>query len=165
MSELNFQEKVDLIKEHFEPLIGSTVQELQTVQLYCDYFDGNEGEWDDWNDQPISLKFSENRFVSVSWSKFDEIWMASEKALSHSSNMDFRWVTNNNSLLLPIMGQRLSSVWLGQGEMSIEERPIEIWTRLLLEFNNNWLEIYNALDENGYDLHASKPIGEMVRCT
>jgi hypothetical protein len=163
MSELNFQEKVDLIKSYFEPVVGSTIQQLQTVQLF---YDGDVDEWGDWNEQPISLKFSEDRIISVSWSKFDEIWMASEKTLSHRNcSMEFRWVTNSNSLLLPIIGQQLSSAWLGQGEMSMGGSRLEIWTRLLLEFDDNWLEIFNAMDENGYDLHESKPLCEMVRCT
>ena len=51
---------------------------------------------------------------------------------------------------------------LGRGEMTIEGRDVEIWT--LIETDRGWLEIFNALDENGYDLHAEKPAGMFVRC-
>ncbi len=54
---------------------------------------------------------------------------------------------------------------LGQGEMSIEGRDIEIWTRLVIETDRGWLEIYNALDENGYEFYAERPEGNLVRCT
>ena len=38
------------------------------------------------------------------------------------------------------------------------------WARLLLEFDRGWLEVFNALDENGYAGHATRPDGEWVRC-
>jgi hypothetical protein len=53
---------------------------------------------------------------------------------------------------------------LGQGEMAVEGREVEIWTRLMIETDRGWVEIFNALDENGYDLHAEKPAGTFVGC-
>lgn len=53
---------------------------------------------------------------------------------------------------------------LGQGEMSIEGKPIEIWTRLLIRLDVGWLEIFNALDENGYAFHSERPEGSFIPC-
>jgi hypothetical protein len=48
--------------------------------------------------------------------------------------------------------------------MSIEGEEVEIWTRLLIEVDGSWLEIFNALDENGYAFHAGRPAGIFVPC-
>jgi len=38
------------------------------------------------------------------------------------------------------------------------DRQFEIWTRLFLDLGDeHWLEVYNALDENGYCMHYNKP--------
>lgn len=50
------------------------------------------------------------------------------------------------------------------GDMRIENREIEIWTRLVIDFVDCWLEVFNALDENGYHLHDEIPSGEFVNC-
>jgi len=48
--------------------------------------------------------------------------------------------------------------------MSIEGRDIEIWTRLVIQVDGGWLEIFNALDENGYAFQRQKPDGEFLPC-
>ena len=48
--------------------------------------------------------------------------------------------------------------------MTLEGREVEIWTRLLIETDKGWLEISNALDENGYFFHLEKPRGTFVSC-
>jgi len=53
---------------------------------------------------------------------------------------------------------------LGRGEMSIEAKEVEIWTRLLIQVDEGWLEVFNALDENGYAFHAERPAGIFVPC-
>jgi hypothetical protein len=53
---------------------------------------------------------------------------------------------------------------LGRGEMSIEGKEIEIWTRLLIATDRGWLEVSNALDENRYDFHVEMPGGDFVSC-
>lgn len=45
--------------------------------------------------------------------------------------------------------------------MSIEDNEVEIWTRLLIGFEDgNVLEIYSALDENGIEFHQKGVSGE-----
>lgn len=39
---------------------------------------------------------------------------------------------------------------------------VEIWTRLLIQVDEGWLEVFNALDENGYIFHAARPAGSFV---
>ena len=48
--------------------------------------------------------------------------------------------------------------------MSIEGTEIEIWTRLLIETDKGWIELFNALDENGYDFHEGQPSGDFISC-
>jgi hypothetical protein len=48
--------------------------------------------------------------------------------------------------------------------MSVEGRDVEVWTRLLIQTDNGWLEIFNALDENGYDYHSERPGGTLMPC-
>jgi hypothetical protein len=53
---------------------------------------------------------------------------------------------------------------LGQGEMSVEGKAFEIGTRLVIELEEGWLEVFNALDENGYAYHEDRPVGVFIRC-
>ena len=62
------------------------------------------------------------------------------------------------------VGTCIGAVMIGRGQMSVEGRDIEIWTRLLIELGNGWLEIFNALDENGYDFHTQRPTGNFITC-
>ena len=75
-----------------------------------------------------------------------------------------RWVHNSIDRLNALIGSTILSVMLGRGEMTLEGRDLEIWTRLLIETDKGWLEVFNALDENGYDFHRHKPEGIFVSC-
>ncbi len=48
--------------------------------------------------------------------------------------------------------------------MTWDGRDIEIWTRLLIECDDGWLEIFNALDENDYAFHTMMPAGTFLPC-
>jgi hypothetical protein len=48
--------------------------------------------------------------------------------------------------------------------MRIGDQSIEIWTRLVIDLGDRWLEVFNALDENGYQLHEELPTGDFVNC-
>ncbi len=72
--------------------------------------------------------------------------------------------TVSKRLSRQLENERICGVSLGRGEMSIESRDIEIWTRLLFDLGGSWLEVFNALDENGYALHLTKPEGEFRPC-
>jgi len=55
-------------------------------------------------------------------------------------------------------------VMLGRGEMSIGGKAVEIWTRLVIGLDEGWLEVFNALDENGYAFHVERPAGVFIPC-
>jgi hypothetical protein len=75
-----------------------------------------------------------------------------------------RWVQDGVARIQPAVGTLISAVLIGRGQMSIEGRELEIWTRLLIECDGCWLEIFNALDENGYDFHTTMPTGTFLKC-
>ncbi|MDB5335927.1 MAG: hypothetical protein JWN70_1546 [Planctomycetaceae bacterium] len=75
-----------------------------------------------------------------------------------------RWVNNGLPNINDCIGRTIAGVLLGRGAMSMAGREIEIWTRLVLNLDDRWLEIVNALDENGYELHDTMPTGEFVHC-
>ena len=124
------------------------------------------GTWKDWPDLPIRLYCSDNTLLSVSWSKFDDLWLSNDNSLPFAAeDATTRWKSNGIEKIIAAIGKRIRGVSLGRGEMSIESRDIEIWTRLLFDLGGPWLEVFNALDENGYDLHLAKPEGEFRQCT
>jgi hypothetical protein len=75
-----------------------------------------------------------------------------------------RWVENAIESINGCLGRPIRGVWLGRGEMRIGDRDIEIWTRLAIDLGDCWLEVFNALDENGYQLHGDMPPGEFIKC-
>ena len=44
------------------------------------------------------------------------------------------------------------------------EALFEIWTRLVIELDEGWLEVFNALDENDYAYHEDRPAGVFIPC-
>ena len=113
----------------------------------------------------IRIYTDSRSLVSVSWSRFGDLWLANDDSLPFAAeDATTRWVENNTSGINDCLGKTIHGVMLGRGEMSIEEREIEIWTRLVIDLVDRWLEIFNALDENGYDLHNTKPTGGFVNC-
>ncbi len=152
--------RVGEIRTAFSPAINSKVVGYSTAEVQHD-----DGTWDAWPDLPIRLELDSGQVISVSWSKFDDLWIATDTLLPFAADgTTFRWVRNSIENLSPVVGGAIRSVMLGQGEMSIEGREIEIWTRLVIETDQGWLEVYNALDENGYDLHNDRPEGNFVPC-
>jgi len=76
-----------------------------------------------------------------------------------------KWVSEENKELDSIIGKEIKSVGLGKGEVTIEGKDIEIWTRLLFELSNGrTLEVFNALDENGIDVINTNVQGEWIKC-
>ena len=153
--------KVGAIRRAFAPVIGARLSSYSTAELRL-----SDGTWDAWPDLPIRLEWGLGRVVAVSWSKFDDLWIATDDALPFSASDDpnVRWVHNAVKSANRVVGAVLRSVALGRGEMSVAGQDIEIWTRLLLETDRGWLEIFNALDENGYEHHAARPSGVLVPC-
>jgi hypothetical protein len=103
--------------------------------------------------------------VSISWSRFDDLWIAEDLSLPFPvEDSTVRRVSNGIDEINPVVGASIRSVMLGQGQMSIEGQEVEIGTRMLIEVDGGWLEIFNALDENGYAFHARRPAGMFVPC-
>lgn len=57
-----------------------------------------------------------------------------------------------------MLGQRLTIVELPQAP------EMELWIRVLLRFETAWLEVFNALDENGYAVYQDRPDGDFRMC-
>ncbi|TVV45496.1 hypothetical protein [Thalassolituus sp. C2-1] len=157
----NIEEKIEFIRNQFSPLIGRKVRGYELAQLWCE----DECGWDFWMDLPVFLSF-DDATLSISWKNFDELAIAYDRCLPFSlEGSTVRWVCEGVSSLDSAIGKTLSFVSIGRGEMSIEEKEVEIWTRLLIGFEGgNVLEIYNALDENGIEFHQKGVLGESRKC-
>jgi hypothetical protein len=157
---LMLEQRIAEIRAAFRPAIGTVLHRYSTAELLFD-----DGTWDAWPDLPIRLDWGSDNTIAVSWSKFDELWLRTDASLPFSiDGSTVRWIQNSVSRLNPAIGATILSVMLGRGEMTLEGRDVEIWTRLLIETDKGWLEIFNALDGNGYDFHLVKPNGIFVSC-
>ncbi len=152
--------KVDAIRSHFAPLIGKRIIRYRTAELRHE-----DGRWSSWPDLPIRIMTDDSLSIGISWSCFDDL------ALTHGDNdpawsdaATTRWVDNGIDAINGCLGRVILGVSLGRGQMAIGDSEIEIWTRLLIDLGDCWLEIFNALDENGYCLHDELPPGEFVTC-
>ena len=154
-------DKIRAIADACTPLIGKTIERFETAEIRL-----LSGTWKDWPDLPIRFYCSDDTLLSVSWSKFDDLWLSNDNSLPFAAeDATTRWKSNGIEEICAAIGKRICGVSLGRGEMSIESHDIEIWTRLLFDLGGSWLEVFNALDENGYDLHLAKPDGEFRQCT
>lgn len=153
------QAKIEAVCRHFGPLIGEHLSSFETAQIKL------EGEWQPWLDLPIRLYFGHDSLVSLAWSHSDKLFISNDKSINFSTEgSEVRWVSETIDVVRPALSGTLKSVELGRGEQSFGEQKIEIWTRLILEQDNGWLEIFNGLDENAFRFHRDKPIGEFIRC-
>ena len=152
-------QKIELIRSVFEPLCGRAIEGYQSAEILVD------GEWDLWADLPLRIGFAGDAMASVAWSKTDDLWLSGDESTHFQPNPETtRWIDGLQSELVSMIGRAVDGVSLGRGEMTVEGQDVEIWTRLIISLGDRWLEVFNALDENGYALHDSKPAGEFVRC-
>jgi hypothetical protein len=152
-------EKIGAIQATFAPLMHQDLTRFETAELQAE-----DGTWDAWQDLPIRL-YSGDVFVSISWWNFDDLLLTNDATNGFSTEgFEVRWVENAIDVLKPAIGGRFKTVLIGRGEMSVEGRDIEIWTRLVIQIDEHWIEVFNALDENGFDFHSELPAGEFVRC-
>lgn len=152
--------KVDDVRSHFAPVVGRKLIGYETAELLL-----HDGTWTSWPDLPIRLHLSGDKLVAISWSGFDDLWIANDLSLPFPiEDATVRWLSNSMANLNDILNTTIGSVLLGKGGMTWESREIEIWTRVLIQTGDRWLEIFNALDENGYALHAEMPEGNFIRC-
>jgi hypothetical protein len=152
--------KMEDVRSHFGAHLGKKIIRYETAELLL-----NDGTWDNWSDLPIRLYTGVNELVAISWSRSDDLWLADDLALPFSTDgSSVRWVENRIEKINPAIGGSIGSIMLGQGDMSLGGRPFEIWTRLLIQLDTGWLEVFNAGDENGYDFHAEPPNGNLIPC-
>lgn len=155
------EDKINAIFNACTPLIGRTIERFETAEILHD-----DGRWDDWPHLPIRVYCDGNIMLSVSWSKFDDLWLSNDTSLPFAAeDATTRWKSNGIEKIRPAISCRIQGVSLGRGEITIGSRDVEIWTRLVFDLGGCWLEVFNALDENGYDLHVAQPIGEFRKCT
>jgi hypothetical protein len=156
----NLDSKIETIRSAFSAAVGETLVCYETAELLL-----IEGDWHPWPDLPIRLYTNTHKVIAIAWSKFDDLWIARDASLPfQTEGSTVRWVRNSIEKINGALGSRIGSVMIGQGEMSIEGRDVEIWTRLVVEAGSGWLEIFNALDENGYDFHLRRPTGTFIPC-
>ena len=154
------EDKCRAIRQACKPLIGKTIERCESAEIRRD-----DGTWHDWPDLPLRLYCSGHTLLSVSWSRFDDLWLSNDESLPFAAeDATIRWKANGIEKIAAAIGRRICGVSLGRGSMTIESRDIEIWTRLVFDLGGMWLEVFNALDENGYALHASEPVGEFRLC-
>jgi len=160
MADVMAEEKFNAIREVCTTVIGSTIERFETAEIcYCD------GTWDDWPDLPIRIFFTDEKLLSISWSRFEDLWLSNDTSLPFAvEEATTRWKTNGVAEITAAVGHTLQSVMLGREQMAIGAHEFEIWPRLLFDLGGMWLEVYNALDENGYILHAAQPDGEFRKC-
>jgi hypothetical protein len=153
--------KIGEIRSHFAVALGARINRYETAELQR-----VDGTWDDWPDLPIRLYTDAGTIIAISWSRSDDLWIAGDLSLPFSvEGSTIRWVKNRIDRINAAVGGSIRLVMLGQEEMSNEGRDDEIWTRVLIQLDSGWLEIFNAGDENGYNFHAERPAGNFIACT
>lgn len=152
--------KIGAIRGHFAHVLGERIVRYETAELLL-----SDGSWVGWPDLPIRLYTESGGLVAISWSRFEDLWLAGDASLPFPiDEAEVRWIINGHDLINAAVGASIRSVRLGRGGMSIGGREVEIWTRLAIELDRGWLEVFNALDENGYAFHAEEPSGTFIAC-
>lgn len=152
--------KISTIRASLTAVIGARLTGYETAELLLD-----DGSWGPWPDLPIRLQTDTHKLIAIAWSEFDDLWIATDTSLPFPiDGATVRWVKNAIERTKGAVGNVIGAVEIGRGQMSVEDREVEIWTRLLIEVGGDWLEIVNAFDENGYDFHSGRPAGTFISC-
>lgn len=157
----NLKEKKQLISNHFKPYIGKPIMGYEIAEVWSE----EDKDWSEWMDVPLFLNVN-NEVISISWQKFNELGIQSGRVLPFSlSSNTVRWKFEGVKEIEKSIGQIVSSVSIGRGDMELAGNDCEIWTRLLIEFESgDTLEVFNALDENGFVFHTDEVCGEIRQC-
>jgi hypothetical protein len=155
--------QLQLACQYFHSRIGHPLLRYETAEIRT-----HDETWEPWNDLPIRLYLGPGAPVCVAWSKTAELWIDVGDALPFPATGEgdqYRWAANAQPALEPMRGCTYYSAYLGQhASLPPNDLAFGLWNRLLLEFDHGWVEVFNALDENGYAVHAARPDGEWVRC-
>src|SRR4051794_18460738 len=105
-------DKVGLIRSCFAAVIGSKIERFETAELLHE-----DGTWSSWPDLPIRIFSDTGRIISVSWSRFDDPWIAVDLSLPFSiEGSTVRWVADSIEKLTPAIGSPIQAVLLGRGQ-------------------------------------------------
>lgn len=143
--------KVEAIKEVFGEFMGATLVGYSTAEIFFE-------QWEPWNDLPIRLAFDNGQIIAVVWSRFDDLWLSNDLSLPFDiGDSKVRWVENAFEEVNRLIGGAILSVSLGQSCLELEDRKISLDTRLIIETDQGVMDIFNALDENGYAYLPARP--------
>jgi hypothetical protein len=142
-------DKLDRIAAAFGPLLGKRIIGYEVAELYC----SESAAWAPWLGLPLYLVFEGGAVVSICWSKFDDLCVLPGRYQPHSLvGYEVRWVGEGLAVLDDLLGRALQGVWLGAGQMAFGANEVPIWSRLIMELaEGSPIEIFNALDENGFE--------------
>lgn len=155
------QSKIDLIRRHFGPLMGKSIVRFQTAESRL----LDEDSWFEDTGLPIRIHFESDALIGISWSRFDDLWLANDHSLPCAADpTQTRWIENGAPWMSSCIGKNLRRVLLGKGQMSIEGQGLDIWTRLVLDLGQRFLEVSNGLDDNCFEVHSACPDDGLVDC-
>lgn len=144
--------KVEAIKKAFGKVIGATLTGYSTAEIFVD-------GWEPWNDLPIRLAFKDGQKISVAWSKLDELWLSNDQSLPFNIyESKVRWIENTFDDLNRLIGGVIISVSLGQDYLALGGQKIPLNIHLVVETDQGVMDIFNALDENGYAYFSTRPL-------
>jgi hypothetical protein len=108
-------DKINLIREACTPLIGRTIERLETAEIRHD-----DGTWSDWPDLPIRVYCSNQQMLSIAWSRFDDLWLSNDTSLPFvAEDATTRWKSNGIAQIKGAVGRKIQNVLLGRGQMTI----------------------------------------------
>ncbi|WP_157968087.1 hypothetical protein [Edaphovirga cremea] len=144
--------KIEAIKNVFGKFTGATLIGYSTAEIFFDL-------WEPWNDLPIRLEFNNGQIIAVAWSKFDDLWLSNDQSLPFDIyDSEVRWIENAFDDLNRLIGGVILSVSLGQDYLVWEGQEIPLDTHLIIETDQGVMDIFNALDENGYAYLPTRPL-------
>lgn len=156
--------QIQLACQYFHSRVGLPLLRYETAEMLT-----HDQTWEPWNDLPIRLHIGPGAPVCVVWMYTYRLLIECDAPVPHWNTWtepdQFRWAANALPLLEPLRGGTLRSAHLGRDtNLAPNDLAFNEWNRLLVEFDRGWLEVFNALDQNGYAVHAARPDGEWVRC-
>jgi hypothetical protein len=155
--------QLQLACQYFHSRVGQPLLRYETAEIRT-----HDETWVPWNDLPVRLHIGPGAPVCVVWDGTSELWIGEGDALPFPATGEgdqYRWAANALPILAQLLGCTLRAVHLGRDAADeLDDLAFTHGYRLLLELDREWLEVFNALDENGYAVHATMPDGAWVRC-
>ncbi|MDW5502021.1 hypothetical protein R6Y99_19710 [Pseudomonas lundensis] len=104
------------------------------------------------------MKFNNGQIISVAWSKFDDLWLSNDPSLPFDIyDSKVRWIENTFDDLNRLIGSVILSISLGQDYLAFGGEAIPLGIHLIIETDQGIMDIFNALDENGYAYLPTPP--------